>query len=183
MTPRKRKLPEDVVEEGLSTQPAGAEASEAEIERLKTELEQALAKAAENLDGWQRTLADFSNYKRRVDRDQAQMSQSAAGNAIRRYLDIADDLERALQNRPQDGDGAKWAEGIDLIYRKLLNAFDADGVKMMEVTDQFFDPNLHEAISQEDSPNHESGQVIGVVQAGYVLGDRVLRPARVRVAR
>ena len=86
-------------------------------------------------------------------------------------------------SRSLEGDGAVWADGIDLIYRKLLGAFEADGVKLIETQGQFFDPVLHEAISQEEAPDLESGQIIGVVQTGYTLGERVLRPARVRVAR
>jgi molecular chaperone GrpE len=147
------------------------------------ELAAVQAKAQEYLDGWQRERADFFNYKRRIEREMAQGAQNALGNALRRYLDIADDLERALRNRPQEGDGAAWAGGIDLIYRKLLMAFEADGVKPIETEGAFFDPSLHEAISQEDHPELESGQIIGVVQTGYMLGERVLRPARVRVAR
>jgi molecular chaperone GrpE len=147
------------------------------------EVAEAQAKAQEYLDGWQRERADFFNYKRRIEREMTQGAQNALGNALRRYLDVADDLERALRNRPQEGDGAAWANGIDLIYRKLLLAFDADGVKPIETEGAFFDPSLHEAISQEDNPALESGQIIGVVQTGYMLGERVLRPARVRVAR
>lgn len=151
--------------------------------QLNVALEAAQAQAKDYLDATQRLQAEFINYKRRVERDLTGSVQSATGNAIRRYLDVADDLERALKNRPQDGDGAIWAQGVELIYRKLMNAFEADGVKMIEAQGQMFDPNLHEAISQEDHPDYESGQVIGVVQAGYILGERVLRPARVRVAR
>jgi molecular chaperone GrpE len=87
------------------------------------------------------------------------------------------------KNRPTEGNGAVWAEGIDLIHRKMIAAFEADGVKMIDAKGKYFDPNLHEAISNEDSPEHESGQIIDVVQPGYMLGERVIRPARVRVAR
>jgi molecular chaperone GrpE len=199
MSPKKRKLKVDEVQtpeaiEVLENLEPEADLGEEVIEtpwresqedlgELHRELEAAQAKADEYLFGWQRVQADFTNYKRRIERDQAQSTQNAVGNAIRRYLEIADDLDRALKNCPQEGDSAVWAQGIDLIYRKLLNAFEADGVKMIEAEGQFFDPNLHEAITQEDSPNHESGQVIGVVQPGYILGERVLRPVKVRVAR
>ena len=94
-----------------------------------------------------------------------------------------DDLDRALKNRPQNGEGAVWAEGIELIYRKFLATLESEGVKVIEADGQPFDPNLHEAISQEENPEHESGTVIDVLQKGYTLGDRVLRPARVRVAK
>ena len=158
---------------------------EEEIAQLSSELDQALVKANEYLEGWQRERAEFFNYKKRMERELSQGGQSAFGNAIRRYLDIADDLARALKstNRPQEGDGAIWAEGIDLIHRKLICAFEADGVKMMDTSCKYFDPKLHEAISNEDSPDHESGEIIDVVQPGYTLGERVIRPARVRVAR
>ena len=153
------------------------------LNSLEQELTQAQAKADEYLDGWQRARAEFANYKKRVERDQVLASQNATANAIKRYLEILDDLERALRNRPQEGEGMQWASGVELIYRKFMNIIESEGVKVMDVNGQFFDPNLHEAISQEDSPDHESGQIIGVVQQGYILGDRVLRPARVRVAR
>ncbi|MFZ2098211.1 MAG: nucleotide exchange factor GrpE [Anaerolineales bacterium] len=158
---------------------------EEEIAQLRAELDQALVKQDEYLGGWQRERAEFFNYKKRMEREQTQGGQNAFASAIRRYLDIADDLERALKNnnRPTDGNGAIWAEGIDLIYRKLVAAFEADGVKRIDKDCKFFDPNLHEAISHEDSPEHESGQIIEVVQPGYTLGERVIRPARVRVAR
>jgi len=170
--------------EAQTTPPTAAEAqSISALEQLQTDLAAAQAKAQEYLDGWQRERADFFNYKRRVEREQSQGSQNALGNALSRYLDIADDLERALRNHPVEGDGAAWASGIDLVYRKLLTAFESDGVKLIETQGAFFDPSLHEAISQEDHPDLESGQIIGVVQTGYILGERVLRPARVRVAR
>ncbi len=158
---------------------------EEEISQLRSELEQALVKANDYLTGWQRERAEFINYKKRMEREQSQGGQNAFGNAIRRYLDIADDLARALKdkNRPTEGNGVIWAEGIDLIHRKLIGSFEADGVKMIETQAKFFDPNMHEAISHEDSPDHESGQIIDVVQPGYILGERVIRPARVRVAR
>jgi molecular chaperone GrpE len=158
---------------------------EEEIDQLRAELEQALTKSNEYLNGWQRERAEFLNYKKRIEREQSQGGQNALGNAIRRYLDIADDLGRALKdkNRPTEGNGAVWADGINLIHQKMLSAFEADGVKMIETDGKYFDPNMHEAISHEDSPDHESGQIIGVVQPGYKIGDRVIRPARVRVAR
>jgi len=151
-------------------------------EEFEMKLAEALREKEEYLDGWQRTQADFANYKKRVERDRQQMQQNATANVVRRYLEILDDLERALANQPQDGEGAVWADGIDLVYRKWLNTLEVDDVKPMEVDDQIFDPTLHEGISQEESDEHESGEIIEVVQTGYYIGDRVLRPARVRIA-
>jgi molecular chaperone GrpE len=117
-----------------------------------------------------------------MEREREQMRENVTGDLIRRYLEVLDDLERALKNRPQDGEGAAWAEGIELIYRKLAGILESEGVELLEAEGQPFDPNLHEAISQEPSDDHESGHVIEVVKNGYRLGDRVLRPAMVRVA-
>lgn len=191
MVKKKREQPMDEMPAevaGEQVAEAGSQAEEMaailqEIDYLKLQLEEARQKADENLSGWQRALADFSNLKRRVEREQAQANQNAAGSIIKRFLDVVDDLDRALKNRPQDGEGANWANGIELIYRKFSNILDAEGVKTIPADGETFDPNLHEAISMEENPAFESGQIIGVVQQGYILGDRVLRPARVRVAR
>lgn len=155
----------------------------AEVEKLKNELEEWNVKANEYLDGWQRSRAEFANYKKRVEREQAQAYQNAAGIIFKRTLDVLDDLERALKNRPLEGDGAEWAAGIELIYRKFLNVLDAENVKVMQAVGQQFDPNLHEAISHEEVEGIPEGQIIEVIKQGYIMGDRILRPALVRVAR
>jgi molecular chaperone GrpE len=153
------------------------------VESLTAELEKTRAQSAEYFEGWQRERADFANYKKRIERDQIQMAQAVNGNIIKKYLVVMDDLERALKARPAEGDGAKWAEGIDLIYRKFQTILENENVKRIPADAAEFDPNLHEAISHEDNPDHESGQVIEVLQQGYMIGDRVLRPALVRVAK
>lgn len=168
---------------GEEIAPVAEPASTAEIEALQQELQQWRAKAEEYLDGWQRQLADFANYKKRIERDQAQAYQSAAVSIFKRFLDVLDDLDRALKNRPQEGDGAAWAEGVELVYRKFSAILEAEGVNQMEAQGASFDPNLHEAISSEESQEHDSGQIIAVVKNGYLIGDKVLRPALVRVAK
>jgi len=160
-----------------------AEDLQAVIDGLKSELVEAQAKADEYLDGWQRSRAEFANFRKRVERDQAVANQAATGNILKRFLDVVDDLDRALKNSPKNEEGANWAGGIELIYRKLLTSLENEGVQVIQAEGQTFDPSLHEAISQEDHPDLESGQVIATVQQGYILGERVLRPARVRVAR
>ena len=152
------------------------------LEALQQELAECRSKSDEYLDGWQRARAEFTNYRKRVERDQALMQQTLTGSIVKRYLEIVDDLDRALKNRPQEGEGANWADGIELIYRKLINILESNGVTIMPAT-AMFDPNLHEAITSEDSDQHQSGEIIEVVQQGYLLSDRVLRPALVRVAR
>ena len=174
---------ENVEPEAVPFEQSSAEGEPDNVESLKIELAEAQNKMEEYLDGWQRSRAEFANYKKRIDREQAQIYQVTTGNVIKRYLGIVDDLERALKNCPPDGQGAVWADGIKLIYQKLLSLLENEGVKPMEADGQSFDPNLHEAITLEESDQHKSGQVIEVTQQGYTLGDRVLRPASVRVAK
>jgi molecular chaperone GrpE len=152
-------------------------------EPIQSELESIQAQADEYLDGWQRARAEFANYKRRIEREQAEARDRIAGNTLIRFLGVMDDLERALKDRPSDGDAASWAEGIELIYRKLSALFIAEGVEEILADGTSFDPALHEALSHEESDEHAEGQVIEVVQRGYRMGDRVLRPALVRVAK
>jgi len=153
-----------------------------EIADLRAQLKAAEDEAATNMDGWQRAQAEFVNYRKRVERDQAKNYEDATVRVVKKYLEVLDDLNLALSHPPQDADGAEWAGGIELIYRKLLTILENEGVVVMEVEGQSFDPNLHEAISQEESPDHESGQIIEVIKNGYLIGERVLRPALVRVA-
>lgn len=153
-----------------------------EFEALKKQLEETQASAAEYLDGWQRSQAEFSNYKKRLEREQLGTAQLMRGAIIGRFLPVMDDLQRALANRPAEDSMQSWVSGIELIQRKLQGILDAEGVTRIEAEGKMFDPNLHEAISNEPSEDHESGQIIEVVQQGYMLGERVIRHAMVRVA-
>jgi molecular chaperone GrpE len=155
---------------------------EEKLELLQAALQASEAKAAEYLDGWQRAKAEFTNYRKRQERERDLNRFETVGRVAKRYLPIIDDIERALKESPAEGDGAAWAAGIELVYRKLINILEAEGVTPIEAEDQMFDPNLHEAVVQSESEDHESGQVIEVLQTGYRMGDRVLRPAMVRVA-
>jgi molecular chaperone GrpE len=153
-----------------------------DTDEILQELQEVRHQRDEYLDGWQRAQAEFANYKKRVERDRQQVQQNSIANVVRRYLEILDDLERALANQPQDKEGADWADGIDLVYKKWLKALESDDIKPMQAEGEIFDPSFHEAISQEANDDYESGEIIEVIQNGYMIGDRVLRPARVRVA-
>ena len=170
-----------------STGNGAAPASTEELDALRKQLEQAQAQAAEYLEGWQRARAEFANYKRRIEKEQSEAHQNAAARVIGRFLDAVDDFDRAAQDMPpQTADPAawaKWAAGVTLIHRKLHNLLDAEGVERIPAEGRAFDPTLHEAVTHEDSQEHAPGQVIGVVRQGYRIGDRVVRPALVRVAK
>jgi len=172
-------------EEIEETQPSAEEMPETaeqpsdEREALIQQLKDAESKVVEYKDGWARTQAEFQNFRKRVDRDNETFRASTKGDIIKKVLPVLDDLERALQNRPADD---AWASGIELVVRKFQNILEMEGVKKIEAKGAAFDPNFHEAISHEPSEEVESGCVIDVVQNGYVIGERVIRPALVRVA-
>lgn len=170
---------EEVVEIPVEAVAEADEQASAEIEALKKQLKETEAKASEYQDSWMRSQAEFQNYKKRIERDNDLMRATMKGDIVRKILPVLDDLERALQNRPADD---LWAGGIELIARKFQSVLESEGIKRIEAEGAEFDPNFHEAISNEPSEEVESGHVIAVVQNGYMLGDRVIRPALVRVA-
>ena len=176
-TKQEEEVPETQAE-AVAT-PENGEQLAAEVEALKKQLEEAQARASEYKDSWLRSQAEFQNYKKRLDRDNELTYVSMKSDIIKKVLPALDDLERALQNRP---DGDAWANGIELIARKMQNMLDAEGVKRIEAEGLEFNPNFHEAISHEPNETVPSGYVIAIVQNGYMLGERVIRPALVRVA-
>ena len=182
MPDKKKHKHEEVFEPQptAETMSVDGEQLKAQMDALQAQLTEAESKASEYKDGWARSQAEFQNYKKRIERDNDLIYASMKGDIIKKVLPALDDLERALQNRPADD---AWANGIELITRKLQNLMESEGLKRMEVNGTAFDPNFHEAISHEPSENVESGHVIAVVQNGYMLGERVIRPALVRVAK
>lgn len=186
--------PEPGINDSAAPAPEGSAAPEAaqepmigltmaEFNALQGKADEAEKKSREYFEGWQRERADFLNYRKRIERENAQLHQNTSAQILKKYLVIADDLERALKTRPTQGEGAAWSEGVELVYRKLANILDAEGLKPIAKAGDPFDPNLHEAISHEDSEDVQSGQIIEVLQQGYAVGEKVLRPAVVRVAR
>jgi molecular chaperone GrpE len=145
-------------------------------------LEQALAaekkKAEEYLASWQRTQADFINYKRRNEQERQDFNSFANANLVLAILPILDDLERALNALPEEFAGHDWVEGVKLVERKFKTVLEGQGVKPILSLGMAFDPHYHEALRQDKG---EEGMVIGELQKGYMLNDKLLRPARVVV--
>lgn len=165
----------------LETQVA---ALSAQAEAARSEHDQLKAQVAENLEGWQRARAEFANYKRRVEAERAEIVANAGAEALKRVLPAIDDFERAMQTMPADLKDNSWVNGVTLVQRKLNTALEQSGITPIAIeSGDVFDPNVHEAITHEDSDQFASEQIIGEVQRGYKIGDRVLRPALVRVAR
>jgi molecular chaperone GrpE len=151
-----------------------------DIEKLRARLAEEREKAQSSYASWQRTAADFQNYKRRVEHERSEAGRIGTAALIINLLPLVDDLERALRTVDTQLAGLTWIDGIWLIYRKFQAVLENAGVKEIEAEGRPFDPRMHEAISQAPG---EEGKVISVVQKGYSLGDRVIRPAMVIVGK
>ena len=151
------------------------------VEALERELAETKAKSEEHLYNWQRSAADFNNYKRRTDDERATLTQFSNAVLIGKLLSVLDDFDRALESVPAEAHDA-WIEGIKLVERKLRNVLESEGVTPIEAIGHPFDPNLHEAVAHEETAEVPDNHVIGEVQRGYRLHDRVIRPSLVRVA-
>ncbi len=151
-----------------------------DIETLRARLAEEREKAQSSHASWQRTAADFQNYKRRAEQERSEVGRLGTAALIINLLPLVDDLERALRTVDTQLAGLTWIDGIWLIYRKFQAVLDNAGVKEIEAEGRPFDPRVHEAISQAPG---EEGKVVSVVQKGYSLGDRVIRPAMVIVGK
>ncbi len=161
---------------------SGASLSD-QLAQLSAELEAAEQRAAEAEAGWQRARADFANLKRRTEEERAESASMAADRLLIRVLDVADDFDLAVEHVPEDAKDSPWVEGISAIDRKLRMLLEAEGIGIMEGEGEPFDPHTQQAISYEDTADVPDGTVTKVIQRGYTIGDRVLRPALVAVAR
>jgi molecular chaperone GrpE len=150
---------------------AGAEPSEAE--RLKEEVHR-------EHEMYLRALADFDNYRRRIERERAETARSGKREIILALLEVLDGFDRAVQQTSEAP--SSLSEGVQILHRKLLSLLEAQGVTPFESVGLAFRPELHEAIGSVQSNKVESGIVVDEVQRGYRWDDEVLRPARVRVA-
>jgi len=148
------------------------------MEALKQALADEKKKAEANLAGWQRTQADFINYKRRSEQEKEEIGKFSNTIIILNFLSILDDFERAFATVPDRSARTSWVEGVRLIERKLLTSLEAQGLSQIEALGEPFDPNFHEAVRQDRG---KDGIVVEELQRGYKLHDRVIRPAKVVV--
>lgn len=166
--------------ERLDTSPA---ALTAELAGLREQLGASRQEAADNKAGWQRTAADFQNYRRRTEQERLDSLGLATESLLRKVLAVADDLDRAMSQMPPDLAPLGWTEGVWAIDRKLRALLDSEGLTPIEAEGQPFDPYQHEAVAQEETDAVADGTVVAELQRGYRIRDRVLRPAMVVVAR
>jgi len=132
-------------------------------------------------DRWLRKSAEFDNYRKRIERERREQGDQAVVEILQELLLVVDDFDRALTVGGDEG-GA-YRKGFELIHGKLHDLLRKQGVTPMDVLGADFDPNVHMAVMHEESPDHREGDVIGELQKGYMLHDRLLRPAMVKVAK
>jgi len=129
-----------------------------------------------------RKTAEFENYRRRTDRERQQLAESAAADLIKDLLPLVDDLERALKADTGGDAPGGIRRGVELIHKQLLDTLRKRGVRPIEALGQDFDPHFHNAVAYEPAEGRRDGEVIEEFTRGYLLGDRLLRPAMVKVA-
>lgn len=149
---------------------------------VEEQLAVAQAEAEDYKDRWLRSQAEFANARKRMEKQRLDTYTNATASVIDKLLPIVDDFERAMENLPEEIKDNNWLEGIQLVQRKLQATLDNFNVTAIEAVGQPFDPNWHEAITQEPTDAYESGVVCRVLQTGYKIGDRVIRPSLVVVA-
>ena len=174
----KKKTPDEkeniVNEEMQEEQPAG------EQEKAGTEPE-ALSKEEEELNvKYLRLAADFQNFRKRVEKEKSDIYAYANEKIVVELLDVIDNFERALDHSSDNSEG--FAEGMSMIFKQFKGVLEKNGAEEMKAEGETFDPNFHHAVMTENSVEYESGKVTQVLQKGYLLNNKVIRPAMVKVA-
>ncbi|MCS1350447.1 nucleotide exchange factor GrpE [Mechercharimyces sp. CAU 1602] len=154
-----------------------SEGSQVSMEQERDEWKQ---KAEEHQEQYLRARADLENFRRRVRKEQTEAAKYAVSPLAESLLPVVDNLERALMAGPQDGDS--FYQGVDMVYRQLLQVLKESGVEAIDVVGKPFDPHEHNAVMKVASEEHDSGIVLEELQRGYRLKERVLRPAMVKVS-
>jgi len=157
---------------------------EGEIEELKNKLKQKEEEANEYLEMAQRLKAEFENYRRRTEKEKADLIEYGKEQVILDILPVIDNFERALETQYDDnGENASFKEGINLIYRQFKGILEKMGVKEIESLGQMFDPYKHHAVMQEEAEGKKENEIIEVFQKGYMFNNKVIRPSMVKVAK
>jgi len=154
-----------------------------ELEDLRKELETKKAEAAEYLDHLQRLKAEFENYKKRLLREQTQFLELASQNLMGKLLPVLDNFELALLAAEDSQDFERLVKGIEMVYSEFKDVLHKEGLQVIESIGKQFDPQVHEAVMQVHSDEHEDNTVIDVLRQGYTFKGKIIRPAMVKVAK
>ena len=183
-------MTDEMKQEGLQEEELKAETAETAQEEAKAEAEEPAEAAAEEKKEmsaedealnvkYMRLMADFQNFKRRTEKEKSDIYAFANEKIVVELLNVIDNFERALA-LGAEGDG--FVEGMSLIFKQLQGVLEKAGVKEIEALGQEFNPNFHNAVMMEDTDEYESGKVSCVLQKGYTLNNKVIRPSMVKVA-
>lgn len=153
------------------------------LKKFRADLKQLKKEKEEYLTGWQKERADFSNYKKQEDDRRAMFSESMRERILTRFLSVVDSFNMAFANREVwEKVDENWRKGVEYIYSQMNGIFEEYGVKPIGEEEEPFDPNIHQSIDMMETDKKElDHKVANVIQKGYKLGDRVMRPARVNV--
>lgn len=179
--------PENDVAEGEEKAQENRQSEGENEETKQTEAEEPADKAAADAEEealqarYMRLMADFQNFKRRTEKEKSDIYAFANEKIVKELLDVIDNFERALAVG-NGADGEKFLEGMEMILKQLLGVLEKAGVAEIKALGEDFDPNFHNAVMTEDSTEYESGKVTAVLQKGYTLNGRVVRPTMVKVA-
>lgn len=157
----------------LNDPPAAADGVTSDLQRQRDEYYDLLL----------RKSAEFDNYRKRVERDRQMLSDAAAASMIEELLPLMDDLERALKAEPGTESGNAYRRGVELIHQRLGELLRKRGVRAIESLGADFDPHYHQAVSHEPAEGRREGEIVEEFRRGYMLGDRLLRPSMVKVAK
>ncbi|QJD83669.1 nucleotide exchange factor GrpE [Cohnella herbarum] len=138
--------------------------------------------ADDNHSRYLRAQADFDNFRRRTVKEKEELTQYASLKLITQLLPVLDNFQRALQTGGEGSESESFAKGVDMIFRQLSQVLEGEGLKPMESVGQPFDPEFHQAIMQVESEEYDEGIVVEAIQTGYILKDKVIRPAMVKVS-
>lgn len=173
-----------MIDDQAMNEPTGQPAAaETDLATLQAQLTQAEAQAAEYLDSWRRATADLSNARKRMQREMDDLRTAAGERVLEKLLPIVDDVTRAFTVVPAEQADSEWINGFRMIQRKLDALLESEGVQPILTAGQHFDPALHYAVTHEEADGYAESQIIGEVARGYRLGEKVLRPSMVRVAK
>jgi len=178
----KKKTPEDALKTEKESEVNGSEGAGTESETVQENSEEKeVSKEEEELNvRYLRLAADFQNFRKRVEKEKGDIYAYANEKIVVDLLDVIDNFERALEHSKDNSEG--FAEGMNMIFKQFKGVLEKSGVEEMIAIGELFDPNVHHAVLTENSVEYDSGKVTQVLQKGYLLNKKVIRPAMVKVA-
>ncbi|ANF97755.1 nucleotide exchange factor GrpE [Paenibacillus bovis] len=171
----------NVAAETVETTDSAAE-STAEQVVSRAELERVQAHADDQTQRLLRAQADFDNFRRRTQKEKEELAKYASAQLITELIPVIDNFERAMATKPENPELESFSKGVDMIFRQLSDVLKNTGLTPMEAVGQPFNPEFHQAVMQVESDEYEEGIVVEELQKGYVLKDKVIRPAMVKVS-